>query len=249
MPKQRCITGRSYVYIAGLVTFHVSDVTCTWTAHGYFEHRGLKSPYHFAAVGTNSPSSIVFTSLSRSPCDCAYAIAPPPPVRPPPTNHCSPQEVKAHFESLPPRYTLSVEPEDVLTHMSLVADAANSLAPVRVLVYPSCLPSRLHPSGGGGGAGGGDHARGRKRGRCTVLVVCRYSPRLLGAISSSLRSSGGERSIFCCLFLREDFFLAYVLPGGDVFADNMMWIFVGVQSWGWLGDLLLLGGNNMKTRK
>ena len=104
------------------------------------------------------------------------------------------QEVKAHFQSLPLRYTISVEPEDALTHIGLMADASRSSSSVRVLVRP-CIPQLALEAWDCRGGGGGEGRVGAAKsgdGRYSVTVVCRHSSRLLEAISASLRSAGGE---------------------------------------------------------
>eukprot|EP00752_Nemacystus_decipiens_P008521 g7610.t1 len=85
------------------------------------------------------------------------------------------EEVREHLRSLPERYALSVDPEDALNHMALIADAVSTPSTVRVLVKRSS-------DGGGTTRGAGA--------RYTVTVACGQSPLLLGAVLSSLRSSG-----------------------------------------------------------
>ena len=111
--------------------------------------------------------------------------------------------MKQHLGSLPERYALSVDPEEALTHMVLIADITSDMASSgtsSAVPTPRTVRVLVKPCGGGGGGGGGRNvSEGRQR--CTVTVACRQSPLLLGAASSSLRFSGG---MFCVFGVAEE---------------------------------------------
>lgn len=94
---------------------------------------------------------------------------------------------------MPARYALSVDPEEALAHMALISDitgGASSAGTSSAASIPGTVRV-LVKRGDGGGGGGGSGNGGGVRERYKVTVACRQSPLLLGATSSSLRSSGG----------------------------------------------------------
>lgn len=101
-----------------------------------------------------------------------------------------------------------------------MADASRPSSAVRVLVHPCNVQSELGPwdtrgSGGGGGRRRGGVAEKDEEGRYyAVTVVCRHSPRLLEAVLSSLRSAGGEKSLF--REFRASAFLSRSVVGGEI---------------------------------
>lgn len=98
--------------------------------------------------------------------------------------------MKEHLRSLPERYALSTDPQEALTHIALIADItsdASSIGTSSASSTPSTV--RVLVKRGGRGGRGGNGNEGRER--YTVTVACRYSPFLSGAVSSSLKSSGG----------------------------------------------------------
>lgn len=130
------------------------------------------------------------------------------------------QDVRAHFRSLPPRYALAVDPEDVLTHMELLAEAAEPLSRPRVLasVPSSVQPERIPSSGDsaerGRDDGGGQGARRKiDSGFVVLAVICRYSPCLLEVILASICAAGGEDRLHVrlCFQVESPSFLTQLL--------------------------------------
>ncbi|KAG5190485.1 putative serine/threonine protein kinase [Tribonema minus] len=85
------------------------------------------------------------------------------------------RSVKAHFAALPARYSLSVEPADVLVHMKLMVDARRTQQ----------LQAHVLRHGGSGGGGGSSGDGGG--GGALVVVACRDRGDLLDAITRALR--------------------------------------------------------------
>lgn len=133
------------------------------------------------------------------------------------------KEVKAHFKSLPRRYGLSVEPADALIHMKILKEAAESASTssqVRVFVHPQSSPSVQSETSGRFGGFAGDGGEG---GRCRVLVVCRYSPFLLGAISSALRSVEGAMVYATLVFDHDCRFVCVCVFAVVSFDELLVW--------------------------
>lgn len=111
--------------------------------------------------------------------------------------------VRAHFRSLPSRYSLSVEPQDVIVHVKLMDDARKAGRPKTHLSFAgadldgsntgaSLDGSNSGDKGPGGGTNGttqgGGNVGGEDRSHAYVVVACKDSGDLLDTITKSLRS-------------------------------------------------------------